>query len=264
MNKRVVAAIDEGAAAEPVLVAAIELSTLLKADLAVVHASEAADPVSLFELAARFSVRLQVTTGDPIAALVDVIDDEDVIMGVLGSRNQPRTDTQPSDHAPVGHAALAISERVNKPIVVVPPTFHPRTPLSFKKILVPLDGTAESTEVALAALRIFSGAEIDVRAVHVFEPETVPRFMDDAVHGASAWASEFLARHLRGWSDQMELRRGRAGPEIVDCSCSQETDLIVMSWSQNLSSGHAAAVREVMDRSSIPVLLIPVRSYAAV
>lgn len=258
MNKRVVAAIDAGAAAEPVLVAAIELSTLLKADLAVVHVSEATDPVSLFELATRFSVRLQVSTGDPIAALVDVIDDEAVIMGVLGSRNQP------SDHAPVGHAALAISERVNKPIVVVPPTFHPRTPLSFKKILVPLDGTAESTEVALAALRIFSGAEIDVRTVHVFEPETVPRFMDDAVHGASAWASEFLARHLRGWSDQMELRRGRAGPEIVDCSCSQETDLIVMSWSQNLSSGHAAAVREVMDRSPIPVLLIPVRSYAAV
>lgn len=263
MTKRVVAAIDEGVAAEPVLVTAIELAALLKADLSVVHVQETTEASSLVELASRFLVRLQILTGDPVAALVDVIDDEDILMGVLASRNQPVDHAQPSDHAPVGHAALAISERVHKPIVVVPPTFHPRTPPAFKKVLVPLDGTSESTEVALAALRTFSGSSIDVRAVHVFDPKTMLRFMDNAVHGVSAWAAEFLTRHLDGWCDQMELRRGQVGAEIVDCSCSQEADLIVMGWSQNVSPGHAMTIKNVLAHASIPVLLMPVRSPVA-
>ena len=41
-----------------------------------------------------------------------------------------------------------------------------------------------------------------------------------------------------------------------ECGC----DVIALGWSQELAAGRAAVVRETLERSSRPLLLVPVQS----
>jgi hypothetical protein len=39
----------------------------------------------------------------------------------------------------------------------------------------------------------------------------------------------------------------------------EDVDLVVLSWSQDTSSGHATVIRDVLGGSRLPVMLLPVR-----
>ena len=73
------------------------------------------------------------------------------------------------------------------------------------------------------------------------------------------WAG-FIHRYCpRGIGDvQLETRIGRIGELVpivaVRCGC----DLIALGWSQQLAQGRAPVVRETLERSQLPVLLVPV------
>jgi Universal stress protein family len=95
----------------------------------------------------------------------------------------------------------------------------------------------------------------------VHEEEVIPAFTDQPQHEQAAWAREFLERFCR-WgvgTVRLETRVGRSGeliPLVADeCGC----DLIALGWAQELSSGRAPVVRETLERSHLPVLLVPVR-----
>jgi hypothetical protein len=56
---------------------------------------------------------------------------------------------------------------------------------------------------------------------------------------------------------------GEVGDEVARVAAHESVDLVVLSWSQNASAGRARVVRDVLSRSVIPVLLLPVMPVAA-
>jgi hypothetical protein len=93
----------------------------------------------------------------------------------------------------------------------------------------------------------------------VHEEDSIPRFTDQPQHEHAAWEQEFLARWCP-WGIgrvQLESRVGRSDvlvPVVAqECRC----DLIALGWSQELAAGRAPVVRAALERSRVPVLLLP-------
>ena len=57
----------------------------------------------------------------------------------------------------------------------------------------------------------------------------------------------------------MRLRRGDVAGAILDVAACDAVDLIALGWSRNMSGDRAKIVREIVSRSTLPVLLAPVR-----
>jgi hypothetical protein len=71
------------------------------------------------------------------------------------------------------------------------------------------------------------------------------------------WSQEFLARHCPT-AARIEWRRGSIPHGALDLCNEEAVDLIVLSWSQDTSPGHAAVVRELLATAPVPVMLLPV------
>ena len=103
-------------------------------------------------------------------------------------------------------------------------------------------------------------ASLDVVVLHVHDATSLPAFTDQPQHQARAWGEEFLARYCP-WGIgeiRLELRVGRREEEILAAAEETESHLIALGWSQELASGRAPVIREVLERGRIPVLLVPV------
>jgi len=144
--------------------------------------------------------------------------------------------------------------RVTRPLLVVP-EHATLTPGSLARVLVPLDGRAETAaSVAGMADRLRAGGA-EVFAVHVFVPTTVPAFWDQAAHSHASWTAEFLRRNLPAARD-LGLRRGEPAEEILAAAAASRIDLLLLGWSQSLVAGKAQIVRECLLHGSLPVLLV--------
>lgn len=67
---------------------------------------------------------------------------------------------------------------------------------------------------------------------------------------------EFLTRHYPHAAG-IEFRPGPVAMRVAEVSQEQSIDLIVLSWSQDISTERARVVREVLSASALPVLLLP-------
>lgn len=246
----VLAAIDNSPTAEPVLVAAVVLSNGIGAEVRALHVANV-EPASVRERARKAGVPLQTMPGRPAATICDAIEDEDVLLGVLGIRREPET------RRPVGSIAGQVCETSHKPVVVVPPTLRWQVGESIDRALVPLDGTDASSRSVRRAWRLLKGSGVDLVALHVFDPQSVPRFWDVTRNDFEAWSQEFLARHAET-ATELEIRSGRAADQVLEVGRASKVDLIVLEWSQSLKPGRAAVLREVLSRTETPVLLLPV------
>lgn len=92
--------------------------------------------------------------------------------------------------------------------------------------------------------------------LHVFTPDTLPRVLDHPSRDLQLLGGEFLACHFPG-ANRIELRSGWVSSEVAALAGEEEADLIVLSWSQDTSGGHATVVRDVLSHSPVPVLLVP-------
>lgn len=97
-------------------------------------------------------------------------------------------------------------------------------------------------------------------AVHVFQRASAPRFWDQTGHAPRSWSTEFLSRWSVEPDADLHLRSGDIAGSILHVAAREHADLIVVAWSQELASGHARVVHELLDRAEIPVLLTPSRS----
>jgi nucleotide-binding universal stress UspA family protein len=149
---------------------------------------------------------------------------------------------------------------VAKPVVVVPPEAHP--PRRLARILVPLEGTAESSRSLDDTIGLAHRHQLEVLVRHVHSPATVPAFADHEPHATRAWDAEFLNRHLSAPHDRVRLLRrlGVAAEDVVAAARETSADLVVLAWNQELGEGRARVVSETLAHSSIPVLLLPVPS----
>lgn len=86
----------------------------------------------------------------------------------------------------------------------------------------------------------------------------MPAYSDQVQHETEVFAHEFIARNVpTGVDVDLALRVGQPGRELLAASHESASDLIVVAWSRDLSPGRAEIVRELLERSRIPVLLVP-------
>jgi nucleotide-binding universal stress UspA family protein len=249
--RTVLAALDTTAAARPVLETALGLAELTGATVKAVHIRDG-PPETPEWLSAHSSVPLQVLDGPVEASLLAALADPATILGVFGAR------ALPGGRRPVGRTALHVLQRVNKPIAVVPPEAFGICPRPFHRLLVPLDGSEQSSRPVGESLDLLIAGEVEVVILHVFTSATVPRTLDRPARDLTLWGDEFLARFCPR-AARIELRAGAVGDRIAETCEDLDIDLVVLSWSQDSSPGHATVIRDVLTRSQIPVLLLPVQ-----
>lgn len=248
--RTVLAALDSSAAARPVLETALGAGRLMGATVACIHVREDGGEVPA-ALAASGGVALRTVEGPTQASLLSALAEPEVIAGVFGARGTA------SGGRPVGRTALQILERATLPIVVVPPEAVGVSPRPFRRLLVPLEGTETSARAVAAALGSLITADVELVVLHVFTSATVPSVLDRPGRDLEIWGDEFLARFCPN-ATRINLSTGPVGSSVTDTRRECGADLVVLSWSQDASPGHAAVVRDVLTNSPVPTLLLPV------
>lgn len=244
----VLAAIDGNEVARRVLQVATTLGRALHAPLRAVHVvHDGIEEPQGTAMAA--GVHLQCLQGEPGRALATAMAAPDVAMLVIGARQRATGPT------PAGSIALTLLQQASKPVVVVPPN-STTSPSTVARALVPLDGTREAAVAVDATVRDLSAAGLEVIVLHVLDRDSVPACLDQPHHALESWEHEFVAR----WTDadhRMVLRRGDPQDCVLEVAEAEEADLVVLGWSQDLSTGRAQVIRELLTHSRIPLLLAP-------
>ena len=248
--RTVVAALDASPAARPVLETAIGLAQLTGAVVEAVHVP--GGPAKTPELlASRSGVPLRLLDGPVEAALLEAMAAPDVIAAVLGARSTR------GGRRPIGHVALRVLKAASKPVVVVPPEAVTVSPRPLRRILVPLEGTEATSRSVVERLCPLIVDDVELLVLHVFTPATMPRVLDHPGRDLQLLGDEFLAHHCPD-ATTIELRTGQVGNQVEAASADAHADLIVLSWSQDSSPGHAGVILDVLAHADVPVLLLPV------
>ena len=254
--RTVLAALDISPAARPVLETALGISKLMGATVEAIHVREKSGEVPA-AIAEHSGVALRVVDGPVEGGLLSALADPNVIAGVFGAR---RTTSGPR---PVGRTALHILERASKPVAVVPPEAVCVSPRPFRRLLVPLEGSEQSARPLAEDLSPLILDDVELVVLHVFTTSTVPPVLDHPGWDLPMWGDEFLARFCPNAS-RIDLRTGAVASGVTEACTEMNGDLIVLSWSQDVSPGHAAVVRDVLARAAVPVLLLPTNAAVTI
>lgn len=251
----VLAAIDNSAAATPVLAAASALARSFGSTVEAVHVQEDGD-ITATAAARAAGVGLRKLGAPVRESLLAESARADVELLVVGLRGSPVA------REPAGHVTLELMVSIRKPLVVVPP--KARVPSQLRRALVPVDATRATAQALSRVSELVCGSGLEVIVLHVHDAGSVPAFTDQVQHETEAWGSEFLARYCRELEGEvhLELRVGEPGQSVADVARETNVDLVALVWSQDLSPGRAALVREVLARTAVPVLLVPVDAGA--
>ncbi len=253
---RVIAAIDNSAAATPVLSAAGAAAQLFHARLQAVHVEEPAAPDAARAAADAAGAKLRLVKGPIVPALVRICRQEDVVAVVLGVRSTP------SGRRPAGHVAVAVATSVRKPVIVVPPDCV--RPVRFRRVLIPLERDIVTASALRKTIEALCDARAEVVLLHVFEERDLPLVTDQPQHETDAWINEFVRRYCQGIDvSAVELRAGLPAEHLLTVAGEVAANAVVLGWSQQLVPGRAALVRMALEHSRVPVILIPVQRQPA-
>jgi len=150
-----------------------------------------------------------------------------------------------------------VAQQSAKPVVLVPAGARDQTP-RIRRVLLPLDGTAQSASAVADAAERLARAGAELVVLHVFDAQTVPKFWDQHAHAGQAWGQEFLARYCALPGARLELRSGAAAEHVVEVAGTEQADMITLAWSQQLEPGRALVVRRAVLDAGVPVMLVPV------
>jgi nucleotide-binding universal stress UspA family protein len=253
---KVLAALDQTAAAPTVLAASHEIARLFAAEVSALHVLQ--DGVQrVRKLVADDRVPLAELEGAPGARLAQALDDDDdAVALVVGTRAQRQGGRE------IGSTAFEVVTTAHKPVFIIPPELS--AGFAVRRVLVPLEGSL-STSTACAALDVPGAERVDVVILHVLEEHALPPFSDQPQHEWEAFGREFLARYSP-WPVEhvrLETRLGRPDQHILPVARETDCDLVVLAWAQEPAPGRACIVRDTLLRGTIPVLLVPVKAAVA-
>ena len=245
----VLAAVDNSAASNPVISMAMLFASVLGSTVEAVYVAEG-DGDTARASAEALAVPFRTVEGDPLAQLLALISAENVVAAAIGARGLP-------GRRPPGHLALALADRIDKPLLVVPP--DARTPDELRRVLIAMEGTASRPRRLKRALQLVDRLGLDVTVVHVDDKDSIPSFSDQVQHEADAYADAFLARYAAGLRRaQLELRIGDPAEEILQAAESTDADIVATGWPAGAGAEHGLIAREVLRRNRRPTLLVPV------
>jgi nucleotide-binding universal stress UspA family protein len=237
--KKVVAAVDNSLAGNPVLVTARALARVLGAHVEGLHVIADGEETPR-EAAAAVGVPLRVVFGPVVERLAEADRADDTAAMVIGARSSAT-----SPHT-LGSTAFAVVTSSTKPIVVVPPVGRIAPRLT--RVLVPLEGSASTSLAPRSVFDLARDAGIEVVALHVGTDE-----VDDD--------EELLRRYCPSGigSVTLETRVGRRETLVPQVADELGCDLIALGWAQELAQARAEVARAALERSQLPIMLIPVR-----
>jgi nucleotide-binding universal stress UspA family protein len=246
----ILAAVDNSAACAPVLAMASALAPVLGASVRAVEVAD--EPGRTVEACTcRQGIPLTVVPGDPLERIVELAADDDVVAVVVGTRGRP------VGRHPVGHTALALADRLDKPVVMVPPDAV--VPDHLGRVLIAMGGSQAKARGLRRAVRIAAGAGVELVVVHVDDEDSIPSFSDQVQHETAAYAHEFIARYCGGAADvRLESRVGDPAREILAAAEDVHPELLALGWPPADEPHRGDVVREVLERSPVPVLLVAV------
>jgi hypothetical protein len=247
---RVVAAIDNSATARAVLSAASTLATLLQADVSALHVGAGGGWETARAAAAAAGVRVKLAAGPALETIVAEAGKPDVTAVVLG------TGGAHGGRRPAGHIAMGVATAVMKPVVVVPPAA--RYPVRLWRLLVPLEASVMTADAVDSMIRAACKAGAEVIVLHVIEDDSVPAMTDQPQHEVDAWVAEFRRRYCDDPDIRIELRAGATVDHVLATAEALEADAVLLAWGQRVAGGRGARVTSVLERSQIPVILVPV------
>lgn len=149
-------------------------------------------------------------------------------------------------------------QQTGKPVVIVPAGARQGGEAVLSRVLLPLDGSAESAHAVAETIELLARAGVTLIVLHVFDETTVPRYWDHPEHAERIWREEFLARYCDLPGVQLQWRSGVPAEQVVDVALHEKVDLIALGWSQHLDPGRARIVRRTVQRAHVPVLLVPI------
>jgi nucleotide-binding universal stress UspA family protein len=254
---KVLAALDQTAAATPMLGASHEIARMFGAEVEAVHVlQDGAQQVR--ELATHHGVPLTELEGSPGPRLAQALeDDDDAVALVVGTRCLPQGGRE------IGSTALEVVTTARKPVFAIPPELP--TGFAIRRVLVPLEGSLPTSYAPYEALDVSGAEHVEVVILHVLDEEEVPAFSDQPQHEWEAYGREFLARYSL-WPFEhvrFETRVGHPDQHILPVAQELDCDLIALAWAQELEQGRARIVRETLRRGRIPIMLVPVTTAVA-
>ena len=248
---KVLAALDETAAASSVLAAGHEIARVFHADVAAVHVVQDGTE-RVRTLAAQEGVPLGELQGSPGVRLARVLEDDDEAVAlVVGARARAHGQRE------IGSTALEVVTTVHKPV------FAPELPVGFAihRVLVPLEGSP-STSSAYPMVETPEAERVEIVILHVLEENMLPAFSDQPQYEWEEFGREFLAR-FSPWPIErvrLETRVGRPEHYILAVARETKCDLIALAWEQELAPGRARIVRDTLRHGTIPIVLVPVKA----
>lgn len=249
--RKVLAALDASPAARSVLDAAVAFGELTGAEVEAVHAGHDSDVPRW--VASQHGVPLRLLAGAAQTSLLAALAEEEAIAAVFGARGMR------GGRRPAGHTAMRVLEAATKPVVVVPP--DGALSVASHRVLIPLEGDPASSQSVRDRLVPMLAPAAELVVVHVFTPDTMPRVLDRPRRDLELLGEEFVARFCPG-ATSIRLRTGGVGRQIGEVAAEEGAGLVVLSWSRDMSAGHAAVVRHVLAESDVSVLLLPVIDQA--
>jgi nucleotide-binding universal stress UspA family protein len=250
--RTVIAAIDDSAAAQPVLATALAVAPLLDATVEALHVSADHDGGRTADAAAgAVGVPLRRAVGDPLEQITQQVEDDAVEALVVGAR------AWPAGRRPAGHLALEIADNIVKPVIMVPPEAELRVP--FRRVLIAMKGTPRTARDLFRTIQVATQADLELVVVHVDDQQSIPSFSDQVQYDTQAYAKEFLARYCPGAPDaRLVLRVGQPVDEILATADETVPDMLAVGWPRHDRERRGEVAREILNRSHIPVLLVAV------
>ena len=236
---KVLAALDNSLATNPVLVTARALARVLGDRVAAVHVlGEGEAPESAAQAA---GVPLQLISGPVVERLFEAGEADDVAAMVIGARGTIESGRT------FGSTALAVVTSLSKPVVVVPPGANVAPRL--RSALVPLEETTTPLLTPRSTIELAPGDRVDVIVLYV-----------GGGHYDEEWTREVLTQYCPWGLREVRVERRTGSREDVVPMVAEEShpDLVVLGWAQQLSDDRGPVVRAVLERSKLPVMLIPV------
>jgi nucleotide-binding universal stress UspA family protein len=244
----VLAALDDSPAARPVAEFALSLGRLLRCRAEAVHVGTVTARTAT-ATAEAVGLPCRNLPGEPVTAIADAVEAPAVRLAVLGAHRLP------GSRGPIGGTALAVAQRVSKPVVVVPPDYRPAD--AVRRLVLPLSGAPDVAALVAATVHAATENLVEVVALHVFDAQTVPRCWDQPQHEEPAWREEFLARFTPAVPVRLLLRTGSVAAAVNAVVHEEQADLVVLAWAQDVSPGHGEVVRQVLAEVAVPVTLVP-------
>jgi len=251
-TKTLLAALSGSPETGAVLNAAIGMARLVGSEVEAVHVAEEARGTEGHVRATRAAgVVLRERKGPIADQLLEALESPTVLGVVMGLRafiSGPR---------PAGSTALGVLRAATKPILFVPPEAYSPSPFEPRRLLVPLDGTQETSTAFLEfESDLQPDADREITVVYTVDGIGTP-LLERPKHDLLAWSTEFVRQHCPGEHRSFVWRTGNPADAVIKVAEKAANDLIVLCFGGDIEVGHGAVVREVLARSPIPVLVLP-------